>query len=184
MNEQEQREQLAVNLLSPYAIQRWGVHKVLLIAERFISKTNEPTAIGCIEWSGWRNTQGYGGFYINENGNDVSFRAHRVAWMLWRGEILDGLHVCHSCDNPPCVNHQHLWLGTNQENIKDAVANGLTAKGEDFWAAKLKESDVIAIRNAYCQNRRLRHRQALATQYGVSIKTIEHVVYRNTWKHI
>ena len=89
------------------------------LEERFISKS-VPQPSGCVEWSGHRNEKGYG--RIGTLGGAIS--AHRLAWKLAFGEIPNGLCVCHSCDNPPCVNVEHLWLGTHADNAADKVAKG------------------------------------------------------------
>jgi hypothetical protein len=73
----------------------------------------------CLEWSGGR--RGKYGVIAAFGGN---WGAHRLAWVLTFGPIPDGLQVLHRCDNPPCVNPYHLFLGTNGENINDRVAKG------------------------------------------------------------
>ena len=74
----------------------------------------------CIEWTGSRNPKGYGQKKV---GGKTIF-AHRWAWEQANGPIPDGLHVLHTCDNPPCVNVDHLFLGTNADNVKDRDAKG------------------------------------------------------------
>lgn len=73
---------------------------------------------GCFEWSGSVNRQGYGRVYVAETGGRMG--AHRLAWELANGKIPEGLYVCHHCDNPPCVRIDHLFLGTQEDNIRDA----------------------------------------------------------------
>lgn len=97
--------------------------------ERFSSKT-QVQATGCIEWIASRDGCGYGMFRFGGR----SQRAHRVAWILTFGGIPDGLQVLHKCDNPPCVNPDHLFLGTNHDNVLDAVAKGRHGgRGEKHW---------------------------------------------------
>lgn len=74
----------------------------------------------CIVWKGDAHRNGYG--YINSRGR--RFTTHRVSWALHFGPIPAGLFVCHTCDNPPCINPDHLWLGTTSENTADMVAKG------------------------------------------------------------
>ena len=74
----------------------------------------------CIEWSGSRNKDGYG----QKHKNGKTQQAHRLAYECAFGTIPAGMLVCHSCDNPPCINPAHLFLGTNQDNIRDSVEKG------------------------------------------------------------
>lgn len=79
----------------------------------------------CWEWKRTCDRDGYG--RINFNGREG--RTHRAAWLLVKGEIPAGLQVLHRCDNPPCVNPSHLFLGTSLDNNRDCKAKGRTAKG-------------------------------------------------------
>lgn len=76
---------------------------------------------GCWECSGWKDSGGYVSFY--------SECAHRVSYRIYKGTIPDGLLVCHSCDNPSCVNPDHLWVGTNQDNMDDMIRKERNLKG-------------------------------------------------------
>lgn len=90
----------------------------------------EPNS-GCFIWMGPQLTarKGYGNFLCN----GVQTRAHRAAWQFYKGEIPDGLHVLHRCDTPICVNPGHLFLGTQQDNMKDKRRKGRAPKGEKHW---------------------------------------------------
>jgi len=75
---------------------------------------------GCWEWQRTRHPRGYGLF----SAGSINLRAHRVAFRLFKDAEPGALHVCHACDNPSCVNPDHLWLGTQSDNISDCVAKG------------------------------------------------------------
>ena len=77
---------------------------------------------GCQEWTGATARKGYGQIRVDHK----TVQTHRLAWELANGPIPDGMLVCHTCDNPPCCNVAHLWLGTNDENMADMVGKGRT----------------------------------------------------------
>lgn len=83
-----------------------------------VDQSSGPTA--CWPWLGSRTTGGYGQVYMDKR----VIKASRAAWVLARGPVRDGLHVLHYCDNPPCCNPNHLWLGTPADNAQDSVAKG------------------------------------------------------------
>lgn len=136
----------------------------------------------CLEWTGSRNEHGYGGLRID--GQLV--KAHRFAFELVYGPIPDGMDVCHRCDNPPCCNPVHLFLGTARDNGQDMVRkrrHGSWAhpesrpRGEAHHAAKLTWDVVRAIRSRADESR-----SALAREFGVSRRAIRCVIDGVTWQ--
>ena len=93
---------------------------------RFWSKVNQRGPDDCWEWQEGKSKQGYGQFTLY----GAHLRAHRFAWMLTHGPIPDEMLVCHKCDNPPCCNPSHLFLGTHLDNQRDKKAKGRCATGE------------------------------------------------------
>jgi hypothetical protein len=88
------------------------------VIKRFLSKVSKSD--GCWEWTASKQTYGYGKMWFNGRLEC----AHRISFILFKGEIPKGIFVCHVCDNPPCVNPEHLFLGTVGDNIRDMVKKG------------------------------------------------------------
>lgn len=91
-----------------------------IVAARFWSRVSVGRRDECWEWRGSRDGKQYGTFTVGS----APWGSHRLAWVLVHGSIPDGLHVLHRCDNPPCVNPHHLFLGTHLENMQDMVRKG------------------------------------------------------------
>jgi hypothetical protein len=100
-----------------------------------------PKQNGCLEWKGFLNKGRYGQTKILGKTELV----HRVVWKLVYGEIPEGLCVLHSCDNRPCINIEHLFLGTKTDNNRDRDKKGRQAKGNKIWTNKLSEQDIQII---------------------------------------
>jgi hypothetical protein len=129
------------------------------IAERFWPKVDKSGE--CWIWRGAKNRNGYGTFMLGE----FQARAHRVAYELTYGPILDRLMVCHHCDNPPCCNPAHLFLGTVADNAADMVKKGRQARGDHHGFRLHPESVLRGQANGNsATNRRLRqHAKALGS---------------------
>lgn len=150
---------------------------------RKVDKTGD-----CWLWLGCLDRRGYGQFGITRSDTTG---AHRFAYRQVNGDIPAGLHVLHRCDNPRCVNPAHLWLGTNADNVRDRCAKGRTragratlerrAKGETHGRVKLREADVLAIREASANGT---ENKALAERYCVSRAAITLIVKRKNWRHL
>ncbi len=146
------------------------------VEERFWDKVDKSGE--CWEWQGAMNSNGYGRPSINGKREYT----HRLSWVLTNGEIPDGLHVLHKCDNPPCVNPDHLFLGTQAENNADKVSKGRQPKGEMLPQSVLSEEEIIEIRRRYSSGGI--YQKDLAVIFDVSQPHICDIINRKKWQHI
>lgn len=146
---------------------------------RFWSKVDRRSSHDCWEWAAGRDRDGYGMFRLPHN----TPRAHRVSYLMAYGPFPQTLLVCHSCDNPACVNPQHLFLATNQVNLADRNNKNRQAKGESIGSSTLTSLEVLEIRRLYATGQ---YTQAdLAAQFGVSAPSvISQIASGKVWKHI
>lgn len=131
----------------------------------------------CIEWDGRHNKAGYGVLDIHRK---VAL-AHRVAYVKAHGPIPDGLLVRHKCDNPPCVNPDHLIVGTHDDNMADMLSRERQARGEDKPNAVFTEGDVRQIALAAQSGETI---SSIAGRYSVPIPTVADIVYARCWRHV
>lgn len=138
---------------------------------------------GCWEWQGSRHPNGHG--YFSAGRQSVGY-SHRAAWEFVNGPIPEGMCVCHHCDNPPCVRPDHLFLGTHNDNMQDAVQKGRMCRGEDRPQSKLTEEGVRAIRAAEIgwEGSRSALAMELGPRYGVTSHAVRRVLQRQCWKHV
>jgi hypothetical protein len=153
---------------------RWGVNADPII--RFWSKVKITDFFNCWIWQAGYFSNGYGAYCYNAK----TRRAHRVAWEFTYGPIPKGKIVMHICDNPKCVNPNHLRIGTNRENSTDAIKKGRIPKGQRHPLAKLTADNVLEIRNRVATGI---SKGELAEHYGVAKGTIQDVITRS-WQHI
>jgi hypothetical protein len=148
------------------------------IDSQFWARIDQRGENECWPFNGSLSHKRYGAGWFKVNG--VVYRvAHRASWAIHYGPPGD-LHVCHSCDNPPCVNPRHLFLGTNVDNVNDRVAKGRTQRGSKHFLSRLTEDDVRTIRVlVQCQSQ-----SETARQYGVSVGTVSAIVHGRSWKHL
>jgi len=147
------------------------------LAGNFWSRLKPADERGCREWVG-RTYMRYG--LIDLEGRPQM--AHRVAYRLSTGRNPGKLSVCHTCDNPPCCEPTHLWLGTHKENMLDMSSKGRTNPpsfiGERHPGAKLRPEDVAIIRSSGMSN------IDLAKLYSVTPENIRRVRLHQTWRHV
>jgi hypothetical protein len=149
----------------------------------------------CWEWTASQHPFGYG--LINAGGRSSPLLAHRVSWTLNFGEIPDGMHVLHRCDNPPCVRPDHLFLGDHAANMSDMTKKGRNngcwtpdrsvtpeerARGGRVGTAKLTPDLVRELRMLYASGG---HTMAeLGDRFGIRPCTAFQIISRKTWKHV
>jgi hypothetical protein len=131
----------------------------------------------CTDWPNRRDKDGYGKAWRDGRW----WLAHRAAWADASGPIPNDLHVLHHCDNPPCVNVQHLFLGTQADNMADKVAKGRQPRGEEHGSAKLTAAEVAEIRGRYVKGWHPTQRE-LAAEYGVGQTLIGYIVNGERWR--
>lgn len=136
----------------------------------------------CIVWPLGLFKDGYGKIRTGK----ITVKTHRLVYEKKIGPITDGLNVCHHCDNPPCMNYRHLFLGTVQENNEDKRIKKRHRFGETHPIAKLTENDVRDIRARYVKDVKNRDKRQLklAEEYGVNQTAISCIIRRKTWKHL
>jgi len=135
----------------------------------------------CWLWTGTRHHTGYGRIEIQGK----SMGAHRAIWILLNGPLRPDQHVCHRCDNPPCVNPDHLFIGTRSDNMRDCVAKGRKnpahPKGESHPRSRLTEASVRAMR---VESMRGDSTSVLSERYGISASQVQRIIAGKRWGHI
>lgn len=176
--------------------------------QRFLEKIDKTGPImphmttACWLWTGAKNTEGYGAF-CDESGKMV--KAHRYSYEFFTGNIIeDGYLACHHCDNPPCINPEHVFPGTNTDNMADMYRKGRGRKatgkrlpkvqgpkdlhplrGEKNPAAKITEPDVTVIRQIWNSTpKKWGLLTKLGKRYNVYYSTIRDIVTYQSWSHI
>lgn len=137
----------------------------------------------CIHHKDYDSPRGYGRRMV---GKQV-VGSHRVVYCEHNNvslESIKGMHVRHTCDNPRCINPEHLLLGSHQDNVDDKVSRQRQIKGRDVHTAKLTDEDVIYIRSVYKSHHKQYGCCALGRLYGVCNTTINKIVNNKTWKHL
>lgn len=146
--------------------------------ERFWSKVDKSG--DCWEWIACKTKAGYGQYSVNGSREYT----HRLSWEYKYGPITSGIFVCHKCDNPACINPEHLFLGTQKDNMGDCHAKGRGSKppihyGESHPMSKLTEEEVIRIRSFSHLGP-----PGVGKLFGISRQLAGAVLKRQIWKHI
>jgi hypothetical protein len=157
-------------------------HVQLPVAERLwrhVDRSGGPDA--CWPWVGYTQ-KGYGRLRGTDGRKAL---AHRVAYELSVGPIPDSLHICHTCDNPPCCNPAHLVPGTHTDNMHDMDARGRRrsrgVRGSANHGARLNETRIARIRELVNEGV---SKQRIADSFGVSRMTISDIAFQRTWRHV
>ena len=157
----------------------------MTLEERFWSKVAVGGPDECWPWKGGISGGRYGMFWMDGRVQC----AHRAAWQIHNGPIPEGMAICHHCDNPPCVNPAHLFLGSDADNLRDAANKGRCMGqscppiyGEAHGNSKMTEAQVLELRTLY-DTGKWSHR-SLAGRYGVSARCVYSIVHRITWAHV
>jgi len=143
--------------------------------DRFFSKvdkTSNPN--GCWDWLGLKHPFGYGRFCANKQ----IYLAHRLSYIIAYGPITSSQCLLHKCDNPQCVNPEHLQIGTRRENARDRDKKNRTTKGQQCYNTKFTDQEVFEIKNSGLSIREL------AKKYNSNYQTIWSIKKNVNWKHI
>lgn len=146
-----------------------------------LSNFSEKKSNGCVEYSGTIESTGYGSLRFKGK----RYKAHRAAYIAHKGQIPKGLQVNHTCDNKKCINPDHLWVGTQKENMDDMKNKGrdnrIGRKGSKSHMTKLTEDDVQLIRGKFINGA---SRAELSKEYKLSKTALRNILANESWQHV
>ena len=146
------------------------------IRELFMNNVDKTSS--CWLWTGALGRGGYGRATAARGKKNRSELAHRLSHKLFKGPIPKGMFVCHTCDNPRCVNPDHLWLGTRQDNVDDMVSKGRSLRGTRNPHARLNPQQVREIRRRVAEGE---NRKDIQEEYGIAPSTLHSIIKRVSW---
>lgn len=156
------------------------------LKKRFHAKYIKGDPNDCWEWMAGKSPCGYGRMSVN--GKNTG--AHRVAYMLHTSKKIPiGLFVCHKCDNPPCVNPEHLFLGTRSDNMKDCTTKKRSALQQRPWLTQGEKHPLAKLTVRICKEiikKRILQKKTLTTignDYGISASHVSQIVKGYLWRH-
>lgn len=149
------------------------------VVKRFLAKIGPSSSNGCQIWMAAKDAAGYGRFFIGEN----MIFAHRVSFILVNGSIPDGMVIMHLCNNPSCVNPDHLRCGTQLENIqqREQQNRGKRFYGEENKRSKLKNTDILNIRKMGMDGV---SSSIIALHFGINARSARRIIAKQRWAHI
>ncbi len=154
---------------------------VILNEKRFWSNVDKTS--DCWIWVGCKNPHGYGLYAYAQREQRL---AHRLAWILTKGPIPKGLCICHHCDIPACVNPDHLFMGTQKDNMADCARknrlNTSDKRGMKHPGAKFTDDQVRNLRKRYDAGETDKNK--LGYEFGVTRQAIHYIINRKNWSHI
>jgi hypothetical protein len=147
---------------------------------RFATKHRPDPETGCWRWTGWTDRNGYGRMRVGRTAWGA-VTAHRLSFLLHVRKPKEGEYVLHKCGNRWCVNPEHLYAGTHEDNMRDMVAHGTSTRGSKHPLSKLTDDAVLEIRRMYARKMRIID---IAAQFQLRKSTIHAIVHRKTWTHL
>lgn len=162
---------------------RWHGAQAPVSLEDYRLRTTQHPETGCWEYAGkFKDKDGYALVWYPGSHGKRLVRLHRLVWELTHEAIPPTVHVCHTCDNPPCINPEHLFTGTSRDNNDDKVRKGRHARGETAGRSKLTDMQVREMRALYAAGGESTN--TLARRFGITQATTWKIVRRLAWRHV